>query len=126
MYHPLWHNRFVQPVWRWSEKSRRSTDGTIGAGICRSHRIPMSNSSPVPDGSIGGQILRYLDLHPGASDTVDGIAAWWLRRDTDCSIEVVQVALDELEQAGLVVVNRSQSGRIYYGRTSSGSRVKDS
>jgi hypothetical protein len=26
------------------------------------------------------KILRYLEMHPAAKDTVDGIAQWWLQR----------------------------------------------
>ena len=33
-----------------------------------------------PGWDLAREILRYLEGHPAAKDTVDGIAQWWLRR----------------------------------------------
>ncbi len=30
--------------------------------------------------ALAREILRYLEMHPAAKDTVDGIAQWWLQR----------------------------------------------
>jgi hypothetical protein len=32
------------------------------------------------DWDLAREILRYLETHPAAKDTVDGIAQWWLMR----------------------------------------------
>jgi len=32
------------------------------------------------DREVESAVLAYLDRHPGASDTLDGIAQWWLPR----------------------------------------------
>ena len=45
------------------------------------------------------QILTYLRAHPGAADTADGIAEWWLG---GAPLADVQAALDELVTAGEV------------------------
>ena len=47
-------------------------------------------------------ILAYLDEHPDAADTVDGIRQWWLLGGADRSTADVQAALDLLVDRGLV------------------------
>ena len=52
---------------------------------------------------IADAIGRYLKRHPKASETVEGVAKWWLRRQRyNDSIELVQQALDYLEATGRV------------------------
>jgi hypothetical protein len=34
----------------------------------------------IPEWDLAREILRYLEVHPEAKDTVDGIAQWWLQR----------------------------------------------
>jgi hypothetical protein len=47
-------------------------------------------------------ILAYLDAHPEAADTVDGIRQWWLAAGAERSPADVQAALDLLVERGLV------------------------
>lgn len=47
-------------------------------------------------------ILAYLDEHPDAADTVDGIRQWWLPGGADQSTADVQAALDLLVGRGLI------------------------
>ena len=47
-------------------------------------------------------ILAYLDVHPDAADTVDGIRQWWLVAGAERSTADVQAALDLLVERGLV------------------------
>ena len=48
-------------------------------------------------------VARYLVAHPHASDTLDGIARWWLlRQRQNDARELVQAALDLLVERGVV------------------------
>lgn len=47
-------------------------------------------------------ILRYLNAHPDATDTVEGITRWWLPVDCCADLGTVQSALSRLEAQGLV------------------------
>lgn len=48
-------------------------------------------------------VSRYLLAHPDASDTLDGIARWWLSRQRqDDARELVGAALDLLVRRGVV------------------------
>ena len=53
---------------------------------------------------IGGRIQRYLNEHPDAADTADGIRDWWLASTLVArpALDAVQAALDTLVTRGLV------------------------
>ena len=52
-------------------------------------------------------IASYLEEHPGAADSDDGIAKWWLpTMNVKASSEEVRVALEVLMRAGLVELVR--------------------
>ena len=60
-------------------------------------------------------IEAYLERHPEAADSADGIARWWLARDgmEDC-VEDVRAALARLLDRGVVTARTLPSGeRIY-------------
>jgi hypothetical protein len=60
-------------------------------------------------------IKRYLATRPNASETVDGVAKWWLLRQRyEDSIEHVQLALNLLEKMGAVVRIRQSDGKEIY------------
>ncbi len=54
---------------------------------------------------LSSHILRYLMKHPGARDSIEGIAEWWvlLQRIED-EVDNVKQALDVLVERGLVEV----------------------
>jgi len=64
---------------------------------------------------IARQIVVYLDRHPNAADTFDGIHRWWLSRirfeETACD---VQAALDGLILRGRVVRQALPDGCLLY------------
>ena len=66
--------------------------------------------SPIED-----QILAYLDQNPDASDTLEGIAEWWLPGAfRPISIDQVRQALEALVTAGLLSTLVDSSGRAHY------------
>ena len=69
--------------------------------------ISSSTPNPVSPGDVSTvamEILDYLQQHPHASDTLVGIARWWLRRQRiETMTKTVKKALDELMSLDLVV-----------------------
>jgi hypothetical protein len=55
------------------------------------------------------QIVQFLLTNEHAMDTVEGIAAWWIRSDTIA----VQAALDQLTACGVIAVYPLISGVLY-------------
>jgi hypothetical protein len=65
--------------------------------------------------ALAGEILRYLRGHRAASDTVEGIARWWIKRQRlEDTLERVQSALDLLVADARLVTRESPSGRVLY------------
>lgn len=56
------------------------------------------------------KILRYLEAHPDALDTAEGIAKWWVYADG----KTVEKALQKLVQKG-ILQRRKLGGSSYYG-----------
>lgn len=60
---------------------------------------------------VAEQVARYLDAHPEASDTVEGIAKWWLSRQRlDDSRELVLAALAILVERRVVERHTTANG----------------
>jgi Fe2+ or Zn2+ uptake regulation protein len=62
------------------------------------------------------QILQYLDAHPHAADTAEGIAVWWLKSDPRTRLSRVQKALENLVQNNNVTRRKSPDGHILYSK----------
>lgn len=61
------------------------------------------------------EILAYLVAHPGAQDTLEGIVEWWLlERKIIYQTKIVQEALAELIDKGLVLECKGLDSRTYY------------
>ena len=53
------------------------------------------------DDSVDRAILAYLEAHPSAADTLEGITTWWLEQlRIQCGIELVSGALERLILSG--------------------------
>lgn len=62
-------------------------------------------------------ILQYLERHPDASDTLDGIAGWWLTAiDTRPSEDLLQRTLDGLIDEGKIARIVMVDGTHMYAR----------
>jgi len=64
---------------------------------------------------VAEQILQYLQTHPHASDTLEGIAAWWLlRHRIDNSLTEVEQVIKGLVAKGEVKESAGPDGRTMY------------
>ncbi|MDZ7754049.1 MAG: hypothetical protein U5S82_21020 [Gammaproteobacteria bacterium] len=65
---------------------------------------------------VAREIEHYLESHPQAADSLEGIANWWISRQRlQTELEVVRAALEQLSQAGIVSARwgRDRQGPIY-------------
>ena len=59
-------------------------------------------------------ILTYLAEHPGAMDTIDGIAEWWVtRQQIRVDVERLELVLNQLVRAHVLEAVEDRSGRKY-------------
>jgi hypothetical protein len=72
------------------------------------------SSRPVPDPR--EEIVAYLNAHPSAADTVDGILHWWLRHQRyETAKDAIQWALDDLVKEGIInYLDIGDDKRIYF------------
>ncbi len=61
------------------------------------------------------EILAYLSEQPNAQDTLEGIAEWWLLKQTvrHKTMEVKE-SLSELVVQGLILEQKGKNGHTYY------------
>jgi hypothetical protein len=60
-------------------------------------------------------ILEYLQGHPEAKDTLEGIAQWWLLKEwTERNYHQIEASLAELVNSGLVIERRREGMPPYY------------
>ena len=75
----------------------------------------MSLSSETAVVNTAEAINRYLAARPNASETVEGIAKWWLLRQRyNDSKVLVQSALDLLIDEGIVAKSVMPDGKVMY------------
>jgi Fe2+ or Zn2+ uptake regulation protein len=67
------------------------------------------------ESNVANQILKYLQTRPQASDTLEGIARWWIQNQRlSESVEVVQQALESLKHDGMIEQQKLPDGRVVY------------
>ena len=60
-------------------------------------------------------ILDYLDRHPKANDTIEGIVEWWLaEHQVQYSVTEATAVLAHFEARALVIADRGPDGRVHY------------
>lgn len=66
---------------------------------------------------LADEIRLYLDRHPKAADTLEGIRAWWVAdRHQQESPEHIARALDHLVRIGAIELHRMPGDRQIYFR----------
>ena len=64
---------------------------------------------------IATEILDYLNKHSKASDTLEGIAHWWLTKQVIARhLNLVEVALDDLVRKGVLDVRENEETGVLY------------
>jgi hypothetical protein len=78
--------------------------GRLARGMEFACAIGMKKSSGHPKVSpLGKELLAYMESHPRAADSLEGIVEWWmLERDIRRRTEEVRRTLAELVRHGLV------------------------
>lgn len=77
--------------------------------------MPDSNEELIA--AVADVIKRYLDAHPNAADSVEGIAYWWLARQRlEDSKEIVEEALEHLVAEGEITKTATREGKTLYFR----------
>lgn len=59
--------------------------------------------------------MHYLQVHPDAKDTLQGIAEWWLLKEwTEQKFQQIEASISDLVSRGLVVERRREGSSPYY------------
>jgi len=60
------------------------------------------------------QIRSYLELHPNAADSLEGIEHWWLvQTSKKNNNEAIKVAIERLVAEGYLTVSKAVQGVVY-------------
>ena len=57
------------------------------------------------------QILAYLDAHPAAGDTIDGVWQWWLGAQAGIPLQQLEALLLQMVAQGLLRAHLLPDGR---------------
>ncbi len=77
----------------------------------------MNNEQHARCSEIQTEVLGYLNEHPTATDSIEGIRQWWvMQRLAEYSLGRVQEAVDELESARLIERHTLADGRMVYAK----------
>jgi hypothetical protein len=71
---------------------------------------PGQDESPIVE-----EILAYLQTHPDAQDTLEGVVEWWLRAQTIRHRTVAaKAALEQLVKKGRLIEKKTEGGSTVY------------
>jgi Fe2+ or Zn2+ uptake regulation protein len=88
--------------------------------LTRKSAAKSDDSKLVAEGSsnvdaLSREILDYLKKHPEASDTLEGIATWWLQKQRiENLVDEVAKALELLIENGTITSHRTLNGTSLY------------
>jgi hypothetical protein len=64
---------------------------------------PAVRAAMTSEDEVDRAVLAYLEEHPSAADTLEGITAWWLeQRRIRYGVEIVSGALERLIRSGAI------------------------
>ena len=64
--------------------------------------------------ALADELAAYLESHPDAADTAEGILTWWLARQRYAQTKLnIEQALKHLTEQGLVRIRDGPHGKIY-------------
>lgn len=76
---------------------------------------PGQDAAPEEIARLAAEVVRYLRRHPGAADTVEGIAEWWVAKQRlEDTLERVQAAVERLVADGVLEPTGGAAGRPRY------------
>ena len=82
-----------------------------------------TGSDPDKDASLRALVLGYLNDHPTAMDTLDGIAEWWiLRQQIEIEVRRVSAVLATLVHEGVLEEYQQGGVRFFRRRMAGGER----
>ncbi|MCU0834352.1 MAG: MarR family transcriptional regulator [Chromatiaceae bacterium] len=91
------------------------TEGESASGDGAESARPGQDAAHPEIARLAAEVLRYLRRHPGAADTVEGIAEWWIAKQRlEDTPGRVQAAVDRLVAQGLVESTGGAAGRLRY------------
>jgi len=67
-------------------------------------------------------IQRYLEKYPQASDTPEGVMHWLARQRYENMLEMVERALEQMVQDGVMTKRKMPDGRWVYSHGGEGSK----
>ena len=96
----------------------------------KNHRLDKKYSEPIRlwANRISGwtvvatAFLAYLQAHPHASDSLEGIVSWWIPSRFMVKREAVRKSIDQLVEQGLLERIRLAGGMVVYARAQQGSQ----
>jgi hypothetical protein len=65
---------------------------------------------------IARELERYVEVHPAAADSLQGIARWWLMRPAQAPLKDVEAAVTALVRRGVLSRRLLPDGRAVYAR----------
>ena len=75
----------------------------------------MSQADALAPAAVAQEISHYLETHPNASDTLEGVVKWWLARQRyEYAFRTVEKALEYLVEQGKVAKQATVGGKTLY------------